>query len=113
MLGAGSRYKQTATQVMAYLTNAESELQLARNFNAVPANKMAIQRAGDEGLAIITHFAKQAELGQGLPATPNWVATWAPVQSLLKALWAGEPVETALETAQREAERSISALSVP
>jgi arabinogalactan oligomer / maltooligosaccharide transport system substrate-binding protein len=111
MLGSTSRYAETAAQVMAYLTNAESELQWARQHDVTPANRLAIQRAGDEGLGLIVHFAKQAELGQALPASPTWGATWAPVQTLLEELWAGEPAQAALEAAQREAEAYVATLA--
>ena len=110
MLCSESRYMETATQVMAYLTNAESELQLARDHDVVPANLLAIQRASDEGLALIVHFAKQAEVGQALPTTPYWGATWTPVQALLEALWEGEPAQDALDTAQRASEEYVATL---
>lgn len=110
-LGPAPRHAETAAQVMAYLTSAESQMQLARAHGLIPANQMAIRRAGDEGLVVIVHFAKQAELGQALPTTPYWDAAWSPVQSLLNALWNGEPVQPALERAQREAEALIDALA--
>jgi len=111
MLSPGLRHVDAAVRVMAYLTNAESELQLARKHNIVPANQMAIERAGDEGMTLITHFAHQAELGEPLPTTPYWTAAWVPVKSLLESLWEGVPAGVALQRAQEESEKNIAQLS--
>lgn len=111
MLGSSLRHVDAAVRVMAYLTNAESELQLTRKHDIVPANQMAIERAGDEGMTLITHFAHQAELGEPLPTTPYWMAAWVPVKSLLESLWEGVPAGVALQRAQKEAEENIAQLS--
>jgi maltose-binding protein MalE len=99
-----------AARLIAYLTNAENALRLARGHSVVPANRLAIQRAGQEGLWIVAHYARQAELGQPLPATPYWQAVLPAVRDALEAVWEGQPPAEALQSAQAAAEQLIASL---
>lgn len=99
-----------AARLIAYLTNAESALRLARSHSVVPANRLAVQRAGQEGLWVVAHYAHQAELGQPLPATPYWPAVLPAVRDALEAIWAGQPPAETLQAAQTAAEKLIADL---
>ncbi len=99
-----------AARLIAYLTNAESALRLARSHSTVPANRLAVQRAGQEGLWVVAHYAHQAELGQPLPATPYWPAVLPVVRDALEALWVGQPPVEVLQAAQTAAEKRIAGL---
>ncbi|MBC7241231.1 MAG: extracellular solute-binding protein [Anaerolineae bacterium] len=99
-----------AARLIAYLTNAENALRLARGHSVVPANRLAVQRAGQEGLWIVAHYARQAELGQPLPATPYWPAVLPAVRDALEAIWEGQPPAEALQSAQTAAEQLIASL---
>lgn len=107
MLGSEPKHVEEAVRLIAYLAGSESELRLARKHGLIPANLLAIQRANEEGLVVIYHFAKQAELGVGMPTTPYLGATYGPVSQLLQALWNGTPPPVALQLAQEEILKAI------
>lgn len=113
MLSAGSAHAEQAVRLMAYLTNAESALRLARAQGVVPANRLAVERAGQESLWAVAHFAHQAELGEPVPLTPYWPASWEPVRDLLADLWSGTPPEEALRAAQERILSAMDAMPLP
>jgi maltose-binding protein MalE len=106
-LGPHQRHVEEAVRLIAYLAGAESELQMARKHGLIPANRMAIERAGQEGLVIVAHFGQQAALGEPMPATPLMSAMWEPVTRLLEALWEGADPQAALDLGHRLAVESV------
>lgn len=113
MISSGCERPVDAARLIAYLTNAESALRLARNHSIVPANRLALQRAEQEGLWVVAHYARQAELGQSLPATPYWPAVLPAVRDALDAIWAGQPPAEALQAAQAAAEKLVAEMRRP
>lgn len=113
MITAQCRRPADAARLIAYLTNAESALRLARNHSTVPTNRLALQRAEQEGLWIVAHYARQAELGQPLPTTPYWPAVLPAVRDALDAVWAGQLPADALQAAQATAEKLVAEVRGP
>jgi len=100
-----------AVDIIKFLTNQDSERQLAMVNQIIPANTNALYDPQIQALATIKDYGAALYLGIPLANTPYSASQWGPVGDATMAIWNGsQSVSEALTAGQTAIENAISGM---
>lgn len=107
MLSAFSKNPEWATDLAAFITNAENSLQWFKETGETPPNLKTLNDPALTDDPLVSGFSEQIQHGMPFPNVPELSHVWEPMANALKFASEGQDVQAILDEAVKQIEERI------